>query len=55
MKRKDCKFKMKIRFLFAWYDFWIGWYWDLEKKRLYILPFPMIGFYISFKKKKEKL
>ncbi len=34
---------MRVRFFFAWYDFWIGAYLDRDNKRLYILPVPMFG------------
>ena len=39
---------MKINFIFAWYDLWIGLYWDRKNKTLYILPIPMIGIVIKF-------
>ena len=38
----------KVRPLFAWYDMWIGAYWDKNKRRLYILPLPCIGIYLEF-------
>ncbi len=37
---------MKVRFAFLWYDFWIGAYYDREKKVLYICPLPMCVFKI---------
>lgn len=38
---------MRIRFLFAWYDLWVGFYYDRAKGRLYCFPVPMVGFYIE--------
>jgi hypothetical protein len=40
---------MRITFIVAWYDFWIGAYWDQKNSKLYILPIPMVGVVIHFK------
>lgn len=37
----------RVKFLFAWYDLWVGIFWDSKKKLLYILPIPMIGIIIN--------
>lgn len=37
----------RIKFLFAWYDIWIGVFYDKKKKWLYILPIPMFGIIIK--------
>lgn len=34
---------MRIKLIIAWYDFWIGLFFDRQKKRLYIFPLPCIG------------
>lgn len=34
---------MKVRPLFAWYDLWIGAFWDKAKRKLYVLPLPCVG------------
>ncbi len=38
----------KIGFIAAWYDLWIGAYYNREKKRLYIFPVPCLGFYVEY-------
>lgn len=42
---------MKINLIFAWYDLWIGLYYDRKNNWLYILPFPCCGVVIKFYKK----
>lgn len=39
---------MTIRPIVAWYDLWVGAFWDRQKRRLYILPLPCIGVVIQF-------
>jgi hypothetical protein len=39
----------KIKLMFAWYDFWVGAYWDRYARRLYIFPVPMFGIVIQFR------
>jgi len=38
----------KIRPIFAWYDLWIGCYYDQKGRKLYILPLPSVGIVIEF-------
>jgi len=42
---------VRIKPIFAWYDLWIGFYWNREKRRLYILPLPCMGIVIQFQEK----
>ena len=39
---------MMITCFFAWYDFWVGLFWDQKKRVLYFLPIPCFGFKIEF-------
>lgn len=43
---------MKIELIFAWYDIWIGFFWDQKKKWLYIFPIPMFGIILKLTKMK---
>ena len=40
--------KVRIALLSAWYDLWVGFFWDKKKKWLYILPVPMLGIILKF-------
>jgi hypothetical protein len=33
---------MKVSLFFAWYDLWIGAYYDRKNRTLYVCPLPMI-------------
>lgn len=41
--------KIKIKPFFKWFDLWIGIYIDLKNSVVYVIPFPMFGFKISYK------
>lgn len=41
----------RVRIIFAWYDFWVGFFWDKEKRRLYVFPVPCLGILIQFQMK----
>lgn len=45
---------MKITPIFAWYDLWIGAYWDRQTKRLFIFPIPCFGLVIACRPQGEK-
>lgn len=34
---------MKFKLIFAWYDLWIGAFWDKAKRYLYVFPVPCVG------------
>lgn len=40
---------VKVGFVYAWYDFWVGAFWHRSSKSLYILPIPFFGIVIHFK------
>ena len=42
---------MRIKPIFAWYDFWIGAYYDQTKSRLYLFPVPCLGLWIEMDKR----
>ena len=40
--------EMKVRPMFAWYDFWIGVFYDRAKRRLYVFLVPMFGVVVEW-------
>lgn len=38
---------MRIRVRFAWYDLWIGAYWDRRDRVLYVCPLPTLVLEVS--------
>jgi hypothetical protein len=45
---------MSVRPIFAWYDLWVGAFWDQAKRRLYLFPIPMFGLVIQFRQAPKK-
>jgi hypothetical protein len=43
---------MKAKFIFAWYDLWIGIFIDKSKRRVYIFPVPCFGIMIALREGK---
>lgn len=48
-----------VKFIFAWYDLWIGFFIDKNKKLVYFFPLPMLGVrfkygYLEYKKELKK-
>lgn len=39
---------MKFRVFWAWYDLWIGAYWDIGHRTLYICPLPTVVLRFEF-------
>ena len=33
---------MRVRAKFAWYDIWVGVFWDRKSRILYVCPLPML-------------
>jgi hypothetical protein len=43
-----------VRPVLAWYDLWIGAYWNRSHRSLYLLPVPCVGLVLHFGWKKKK-
>jgi hypothetical protein len=39
---------MTVKPIFAWYDAWIGFFWDAKKRMLYFFPVPFVGLMFNF-------
>jgi hypothetical protein len=37
-----------VKPVLAWYDMWVGAFWDRRTRKLYVLPIPCIGIVIDF-------
>lgn len=44
---------LKVKVIVAWYDVWIGFYFDRSRKTLYFFPVPFIGLKIHYHKSKR--
>lgn len=40
---------MKVRLFFAWYDMWVGVFYDRNKRRIYVFPVPMLGIVVQLR------
>lgn len=40
--------RFRVRPMFAWYDFWVGVFYDRRKSALYVFPVPMLGVRVSW-------
>lgn len=40
---------MTIRPIFAWFDLWVGAFWDRKSRQLYIFPIPCVGVVLKFR------
>ena len=39
---------MRLSVFFAWYDLWVGFFWDSRKRALYCCPVPCVVFKVDF-------
>lgn len=46
---------MRFSFLFKWYDFWVGFFYDSKKNWIYFLPIPCLGIIIKLPQKRHYL
>jgi len=46
---------MRLRIFFAWYDLWVGAYWDRDKRALYVCPIPTVVIRLDLVRRSYKL
>jgi hypothetical protein len=46
---------MSVQVFFAWYDFWVGAYYDRDTRALYICPLPMLVIRIGAPPEEERI
>jgi hypothetical protein len=44
---------VKVHFIFAWYDLWVGIFIDRAKRKVYIFPFPTLGIVITLNENRK--
>ena len=44
---------MKLRLFFAWYDLWVGAFWDRKARKLYVALIPTIVLEVRFGRREE--
>jgi hypothetical protein len=45
---REIRISRRLRMVLAWFDLWVGAYWNRNAKRLYLFPFPCVGLRIDF-------
>lgn len=45
---------MKAGLVVAWYDVWVGAFYDRKRRTLYLLPLPCIGVWLEFAVKEPR-
>lgn len=46
---------LQIRPVVAWYNLWVGFFWDRQKHRLYFFPVPCFGLVIAIVGDKKQI
>jgi len=41
---------IRVTFIFAWYDIWVGIFIDRKKHCFYVFPLPMLGLKVEWRK-----